>query len=50
MLKKSLNIWKKKKRLYRAGNRDGLIAACLYNACKQLNAPRITKEIEDIRN
>lgn len=47
-IKKITQYMEEDKKIARAGNRDGLIAACLYNACKQLNAPRRTKEIADI--
>jgi len=46
--KKITQYMEEGKKIARAGNRDGLIGACLYNACKELNCPRRTKEIAEI--
>lgn len=35
---------------YRAENRDGLLSACLYYACRSMNTPRTLKEISSIFN
>ena len=38
----------KKVNISRGDNREGLIAACVWHACKDLNVPRSTKEIAHI--
>ena len=35
-------------KISRGANRDGIIASCVYFACKECNVPRSTKEIADI--
>ena len=35
-------------KISRGNNRKGIIAACVYNACKECNVPRSIKELSDI--
>ena len=37
-------------KISRGNNRKGIIAACVFNACKECNVPRSIKEISDIFN
>lgn len=46
--KKITQYMEEGKKIARAGNRAGIVGACLYNACKELKCPRRTKEIAEI--